>query len=147
MVDQTLLVLDERERKFVLNYSEDKKPSHLCRLAGYSLANPTSQIKALLARPRIQLALKSQREKWLKQIEEDEKLSQINRNAILIGLQEDIKSASKTSDKIAGRLGQAKILGLTKDTPTVNIGLFGGNNSQSKEANSSQVIDTRPIRE
>ena len=139
--------LTTKQKKFIANLSKANTATEAARLAGYEGKNISISAHRLLTHPVISRIAPIIERTVAEELQELKEFSKINKVSILNGLQSDIKEASKISDRVAARLGQAKILGLTKDTPTVNIGLFSSNNSQSKEQNSSQLIDTRPVRE
>jgi len=80
-----------------------------------------------LKKPLIREIINKMEETSQGELERLKEVYRINRESILLGLQTDVEQAEKISDRIAARLGQAKILGLTKESTNINVqqGIFG----------------------
>jgi phage terminase small subunit len=136
--------LSNREKEFVLNYSLAKSKTALLKQCGYSVKNPTTQVNRLLSKVKIQQALLEHDKLVKERLTQSIKLNAINRENILIKCQEIIdKEGVKEGDRLTSLALQSKILGLTKDQPTVNIPIFSQFNqsNDSNTANDAQAID------
>ncbi|MFA5133115.1 MAG: hypothetical protein WC444_07350 [Candidatus Paceibacterota bacterium] len=145
-LENILSRLHERERKFIFNYHTAKSKTQLVRLCGYSTANPSVIIRQLLGRAEIAQALKMYEESEQKRIAIQKEINGINKDSILLGLKQDVAEATRVSDRVTARLAQAKILGITKDTVTVNTGIFQqfAQPARSNTIEYNQVNDTTP---
>ncbi len=135
-LNNLLLKVDDRKRKFILNYSDTISKYQLCKIAGYSLKNPSQQCRALLSNPIVAQAIALQEKKRVNVLLKEANLLGINRESILLKTKEIVDSKdSKNADRLASLALQAKILGLTKDQNINQTTIFGAIMQQSKPSN------------
>ena len=116
--------LQPRQKKFIQEYIKDNNGTEAVKRAGYSPNGAHVRSYNLLRHPVVSQAIQILNQDCQKKLSELKSLNAINKESILLGLANDITIADRVSDKIAGRLGQAKILGLTKDIQVNQVSVF-----------------------
>lgn len=143
--------LSVREKKFIETYFTAPSRRQAVIQAGYSDNNPQQQYARLLNNNIIRQAIQEREKKVAEELLKVAQLNNINKETILLRLNEIAKTAGKIADRISADSQICKILGLTKEQTTQNISIFSqltANNDTDKHTDiqdNTQPIDNQGV--